>query len=668
MEFELLFDLVLILLLSIPVVFLFNYLKISSIVGFLITGIIVGPYGFSLIKAVHEVEILAEIGVVLLLFTIGIEFSLRQLLQIKRSVLLGGALQVLLTVAAVFGILMLYGMSFERSLFIGFMIALSSTAIVLKTLQDKGRVDSPDGRTVLAILIFQDIIVVAFILLTPLLGGSEISMEEPWWFFLLKLIGLITLMIVGAKWLIPFILYQVTKRRSRELFILTIVGICFTVAWLTSELGLSLALGAFFAGLIISESEYSHQAISNIIPFKEVFTSFFFISIGMLLDVSFLMNHLVAVLIILGIVLFIKLLLAGFAAFSLGFPLRIVILVGLALCQVGEFSFVLAREGIQYKILSDEIFQLFLAVSIITMALTPFIMILSVRLSDKIAKLPLPGLLKNGWYSLTNQKHDLTVKLSDHIIIVGFGVNGRNVARSARLVSIPYIIIEMNPSTVKAEKAKGESIFYGDASQEEVLKHAGVDKARVIVLSIPDPMAVRRIITQTRMINPGVNIIVRTRFITEMNDLSALGADEIIPEELETSVEIFTRVLRKYLVPREEIEQFTREIRSGGYEMLRSPNLPSSSLQDLKSSLPGMDISAFKVLSQSPIVGNTLAELDLRQKYKITLLAIQKGDQLLPNPDSNIRFEAGDVIIILGSPDNISDMACKTGIGKCKAE
>lgn len=648
MEIPLLTDIVIIFGLSIGVLFICHRLHIPTIVGFLLTGIVAGPYGLGLVSAVREVEILAEVGVVLLLFAIGIEFSLKNLFRIKRTVLIGGPLQVSLAVLAAFIIGRQMGLHFGESIFIGFLVSLSSTAIVLKLLQDRVEIDSPHGRTALGILIFQDVIVVPMMLFTPLLAGASGNLGGSPPILAAKGIGIIILVVLCAEWIMPKVLYQIARTRSRELFLLSIVVICFAVAWLTHSLGLSLALGAFLAGLTISESEYSQQALSNILPFRDVFTSFFFVSIGMLLDIGLLFQH--PGLIALGAigVLALKTVIAGGATALLGFPLRTTILVGLALCQVGEFSFILSKTGVKYGLLAGSIYQLFLTVSVMTMAVTPFIITLAPRLADFGLKLPVPGKLKSGLYPVPGISNAYRTKRPrDHIVIVGFGVNGRNVARAAKLSGIQYVIIELNPETIRDEKAKGERIYYGDAVQEAVLEHAGIKDARIIVLVISDPVATRRITAMARRMNPNVHIIARTRFLQEMAPLYALGANEVIPEEFETSVEIFTRVLVKYLIPRDEIEQLITEVRADGYEMFRSLSKELTSIPDLKLQLPDVEISTFRVHEGSPIVGKSLSQIELRKKYGVTLLAIQRDKEILSNPDGDTNLCANDVLVVL---------------------
>ncbi len=652
MEIPLLDDIVIIFGLTIIVLFICHRLHVSSIVGFLFTGIFVGPYGLGLVEAIHNVEIFAEVGIVLLLFTIGIEFSLERLLQIRKAVLIGGSLQVLLTFLLALFIAMQFGQAIGNAVFIGFLVALSSTAIVLKLIQERAEVDSPHGRTTLGILIFQDIIIVPMILLTPLLVGSTGNIGESLFIFLTKGIGIILLVMISTKWVVPQLLYQITRTRNNELFLLSVVVICFGVAWLTSKAGLSLALGAFLAGLIISESEYSHQALGNILPFRDVFTTFFFISIGMMLDINFLFNQFGLIVLIALSVLVFKAIIAGSVTILLGFPLRTGILVGFALGQIGEFSFILSGVGVEHGLLAGDIYQWFLSITIISMAATPFIIAQAPRVADSILLLPVPKRLVAGIYPVVEAT---VADRKDHLVIIGFGVNGKNVACAANIADIPYAIIEMNPETVRSEQAKGRPIYYGDATQGTVLQKVNIKEARIVVVAINDPAATRRITEVIRRLNPKVYLIVRTRYIQEMKSLYELGATKVIPEEFETSMEIFTRVLTKYFIPRDKIEKLLAEVRADGYEMLRSISKTSASLSDLKLQLHDVDISTFQIVQGSSLIGKTLAKIELRSLYGVSVVAIQRDSKILSNPDANTTLYTNDVLFILGSSEKMSE-------------
>ena len=652
MEIPLLNDIVIIFGLAIVVLFICHRLHIPVILGFLVTGILVGPYGLGLVKEIHEVEILAEIGVVLLLFTIGIEFSFKRLLQIKKTVLIGGPLQVGLTFLATFFISRYFDLSITRSIFMGFLVALSSTAIVLKLIQGKSEMDSPHGRGTLGILIFQDIIVVPMILITPILAGAPAKLDESLLILLAKGIGIILLVIISAKWIVPKLLYQIIRTRDNELFILSLVVICFSIAWLTSKAGLSLALGAFLAGLIISESEYSHHALGNILPFRDIFTTFFFVSIGMMLDVHFLLQQLLPVsLIVLGLII-IKAIISGTVALLLGFSLRTAIMIGCALAQIGEFSFILAGVGHEHGFLAGSIYQRFLAVTILTMALTPFVISLAPRLANLVLRMPFPKRLISG--KSTEESVRLAEK-KDHLIIIGYGINGKNVAHAAKTTNISYVIIEMNSDTVRSEQTKGEPIFYGDASHKNMLEKANIKNARVAVVAINDPTATRRITELVRQLNPTINLLVRTRYLKEIEPLKKLGADEVIPEEFETSVEIFARVLTKYLIPRDEIEKIVADVRANNYDAFRSLFKISSKVSDLKHQLSEIDISTIRIEPGCSLNGRSVAEADLRKQFGISIVAINHDDTLTANPEPDTILNKNDIVYLLGSPEKITE-------------
>jgi len=623
--------------------------------GFLITGVLAGPHGLGLVYSLHEVEMIAEIGIIFLLFTIGIEFSFEHLLQMKRTVLQGGFLQVALTiftVACAFGLL---GQNLNVGIFAGFLLALSSTAIVLKLMQSRLEMDSPHGKIVLGVLIFQDLVIVPMMLLTPILAGKA---ENPG--LSLLLLGLKSLAVglgvwVVSKWLMPRLLFQIVKSRNSELFLLSMISICMVIAFLTSSLGLSLSLGAFLAGLIISESEYSHQAMSNILPFRDIFISFFFVSIGMLLDLSFFITHLGQILVWVVAVLLLKILTGLIASASLGYPLRTNLLSALALCQVGEFSFVLSKSGVEFGLLSEQNYQLFLAVSICTMAVTPSLIALGPKTSEMVTRLPIPRRF-TGHLTLPDQleSHSDSETLHNHLVIIGYGINGQNLARAAKAGGIPYAILETNALTVQTFKAQGEPIHYGDASQALILEQVKLTQARVAVIAISDPDATRRIIAAIRAMNDRLYLIVRTRFVSEIAELLKLGADRVIPEEFETSVEIFSLVLRKYFVPEEEILNFVEEVRADGYGMLRGLQRDKLSIQELQEEI---EIFSRRLAEGSVLVGQSLLESNLRQRYGITVLAIRRESQLISQLDIHSRFRAGDVLVMMGHAQLFSDTA-----------
>ncbi len=652
MELHLLQDVVIILGLSVFVIFLLQRLKLPVILGLLLTGLIAGPHGLSLVKASHEVDIMAEIGVILLLFTIGMEFSLKRLASIRKAVLLGGSIQVVVTILVVFGVTKLFGFGTPQAIFLGLLFSLSSTAIILKLLQEKGELNSPHGQSSLAILIYQDIIVVPMMLFTPILAGQGGNIATTLLWLILKGVFIIAIVFISARFLVPTILYQIVKTKSKELFILAVVVICFSVTWLSSELGLSLSLGAFMAGLIISESEYSHQATSTVLPFREVFTSFFFVSMGMLLNTTFLIQHIWLILALTVLTIIIKASIASIAAFVLRYPLRTVILIGFILFQVGEFSLILSRTGMEYNLLTESTYQYFLSISILTMGITPFVIEGGRKLAEFV------GDKKEKAFGTEPQPIEQGAKttddeeVKDHVVIVGFGINGENLAKAARYANIPYRILELNAKTVKEQREKGEPIIFGDPVHPHILEEVNIEQARIVVIAISDPTAIRNIISNIRSFSKKVHIIVRTRYLSEMDELFKLGADEVIPEEFETSIEIFTRVMSNYLIPSDEIESFTREIRRDSYDMLRSFSDQAYHPQQL----PNIQLSAIKVEHDAnPIAGKKVQDSDLRNNYGINLVAIKRGDDITTDITKDTVIKVDDVLYVFGHPDKIKD-------------
>lgn len=651
MHIPLLADITIIFAVSIGVLFLFHRLGIPSIVGFLLTGILAGPHGFGLVAADKEVEILAEIGVILLLFTIGIEFSLKGLWRVKRAVLLGGALQVGITIALITVAATFFEVSLNQALFLGFLVALSSTAIVLKALQDRSEIDTPQGRTILAILIFQDIIIVLMMLAVPILANPSEADPVEIGLLLGKGTGVVTLVLLGARYVVPKLLNAVVYTRSRELFLLTVVLLCFATAWLTSQVGLSLALGAFLAGLVISESEYSHQAFSIIIPFRDTFTSLFFVSVGMLLNPELLLSHPLPIIGGTLAVFFLKFIAASTASGTLGLSTRVVLLSGLGLSQIGEFSFILSKVGMDYQLISTEIYGIFIAISVLSMAATPFVINAAPGLVDTIVRRGLPSWLR--FEGRGKEGGEELPPLQNHIVIIGYGLNGSNVARAARLAEAEYAIVELNRELVRTGREAGEPIHFGDAAQEGVLQRVGIERARVAVVVISDPIATRSIVASARQMNPSIHIIARTRFLKEVEELFHLGANEVIPEEYETSIEIFARVLACYQLPKNEIEEFIANVRAEGYEMLRSSSASSTNILTAPLDLPDVEIESIRIVEGSDADGKTLAELDLRKKFGATLLAIRREGEMLSNPSAETLLMRGDLLILFGSPSEL---------------
>jgi len=649
MDVTILYDILVIFGISLIVGLVFNRMRIPPMIGYIVAGIIAGPYLLSLVRSTAQVDILAEIGIILLLFSIGLEFSFRQLWEIRSLVLSGGCIQVAFATVLALAIALAIGRPWNEAVLLGFVISLSSTAVVLKILHDRGELDSLHGKLTLGILIFQDIVAIPMLMAVPFLAGASGAAMEPLHITLLKDILFIAVLLATAKWIMPALLFSIARTRNNELFLLFVICTCFGVAALASFVGLSLAMGALLAGLLISQSEFSHQAISRIVPFRDIFTAFFFVSIGMLLDTGFLLDHLDIIAIFLCVVLAIKFLAGSFAPFALGYQLRTIVLTGIALMQVGEFSFIITKSALDFGILSPAVYQVFLVIALITMAATPFLIqsgqpFASFICSSRFFQKVLPG--RCQWVA-TEKK----VERSGHLVIIGYGVNGRNLARAARIGGIPHVIIDMNPDAVRKAREENEPVIYGDATTEGVLDHAGIRLARTAVVAINDPVATRRIVGLCREMNPGIFIVVRTRYIIEIPVLCEIGADEVIPEEFETSIAIFSRVMQVFDVPDDVTARLVHEIRSESYQFLRKPEspLPVPALE-----IPGMEVRKVRVAEGAPVAGKTLGEILLKKRYGVTVLAIRRNGAIIPHPDGTCELQMGDEVVITGTGEKVA--------------
>ena len=649
MQYQLLRDLAIIFAGSLLVILVFHRLKLPALPGFIVAGVVLGPNALGLVSDVHQVESLAEVGVILLLFTIGIEFSLSRLREMGRQVVIGGGAQVLLTVALSAALAVGLGLAWPVAVLLGFLVALSSTAIVLKGLADKGEIDTPHGRLATGVLIFQDLCVVPMMLVLPYLAGGAGGGAGVAW-ALIKAGLVVAGVLVLARTVVPRALSEIVKTRSRELFLIAVILVGTLTALGTAAAGASLALGAFLAGLVISESDYGHQAMAELLPFRDVFISLFFVTVGMLVHVGFLRDHPVLALAGVAAIMGGKSVLAALGPAVLGYSGRVALLAGLAVSQIGEFSFVLARQGRGTGLLPEGLYQTFLAVAVLTMLVTPFALQSGPALLDGLERLiPLDRLLPGFRpQALTPVGEPLT----DHVIVAGYGLNGRNLAAALRSIRAPYLIVELNAQTVRHARARGEPAFYGDATREEILRGLGAERARMLVVAISDPAATRRMVRVARALNPRIHIIARTRYVVEMPELTRLGADVVIPEEFETSIEIFARVLAHYGVPHGDIERLVGEIRSSHYEVLRSDAASRLSL-DAVAGVPQMAIERMRLPPHSPLAGKRLAATGLRSQTGALVLSVVRGDDEIATPGPQFRLVAGDVLVVVGQPHQL---------------
>lgn len=649
-------ELVALFLVSVGIAYLCYRLKLVPIVGFLIAGVIIGPNALALVPDQELVDILAEIGVILLLFTIGIEFSLEKLNRIRKAIVIGGGGQVVVTTLVVVGVLAVFDVALPTAIYTGFLVALSSTAIVLGLFSERGETDTPVGQLSLAVLIFQDLAIIVMVLLVPILAGQSQSALDVLW-ILGKALLLISLVIILARRIVPWILEKVAQTRRQELFLLTVVAICFGTAALTSMANVSLALGAFMAGLVVSESHFSEQALSEILPLRTIFNAVFFVSVGMLLDIRIVLEYPLLIVGTALAVIILKFVITSTSLLTLGYPVRIAAASGLALAQIGEFSFVLERAGRMAGItpagMGEVGSQIFIAVSVLLMILTPFLLNRGPSLGQLLSRTPLRRLGQ----TTADVASDDGEEREDHVIIVGYGPAGRHLEQVLHHSGIPYVVVEMNPESVKEMRKNDIPVIYGDASRQHILEMAGIAKAKLCVIATNDPAVSPRIIKVARHNNPTLQIIVRTRYLSEVGQLEEMGADVVIPEEMETTVRIFSHVLGAYMIPQDEIREHVQTLRAHDYEILRG-SMQEAHLMVLQGlDEEGLHTRAVVVREEAPVAGKTLQELQLRNKHNLTVLTVRRNDRTIGNPSGDFRVQPGDRLVMVGVADRFAECA-----------
>jgi CPA2 family monovalent cation:H+ antiporter-2 len=639
-------DLSIVLAIATAVALLFSKLRLSVVPAFLVAGAFMGPSGAGLVTEIRMVEMLAEFGVALFLFTVGLDFAVSNLGKMQRRVLWAGGAQVVATIVlSVIG-LKAYGIDAPVAIFAGFLLSLSSTAIVLKVYADRLETDSGIGRVSFGILLFQDLAAIPMMLLIPSLREWEAGHSPEVLFTLLKGAGGVVAILLLARFLIPRLLREVIRINSREILALTVLMVVLGTAFLASRWGLPLGMGTFLAGMVISESDYVHEIAAQILPFRDVFNGVSYVSVGMLLNLSFLAGNLLVVLLMVAVVVLMKAVSAGAAVRAIGYPWRLTVITAVGLAQIGEFSFLLLSQGARESLVTFAEYQFLLAITILTMMATPFLM----QAAPWVASSFVRHVVRGREPKEPGEEAHRVERVQNHVIISGYGMNGKNLARVLRSTHVPYIVVDLNDALVREGREAGEPIFYGDVNNPEILDRVGVGRARMLVLAISDPMATRRAVAVARRANPRLVILVRTRYVADVDDLIALGANAVIPEEFETSVEIFSRVLREYHVPDHIISQQDELIRSGTYRILRErvPSKDNRMLSEFETFLRQKVIEVFFVSPDSTWAGRLLGDLPAGNGAGIVLLAILREDRAIVQPSPEEKIEAGDKLVFFG--------------------
>ena len=611
------------------------------ILGYILTGIAFGPYtgGFAL-TSVNEIELLAEIGVALLLFALGLEFSLKDLKPVKKIALIGTPIQIILTIAMGYGIGQLMGWDAKSSLWLGALVSLSSTMVLLKTLMNQGWLGTLSSKVMVGMLIVQDLAVVPLIVLLPMLNDPSlgwISLEIA----ILKTVVFLAGMILFGTRLLPLIMRYIAHLGSRELFLLAITAIGLGVGYLTYLVGLSFAFGAFVAGMVLSESDYGHQALSDIIPVRDLFGLLFFASVGMLLNPGFLLDHWKQVLMLVLIVSLGKGIIFALLARIFKYGNVVPLAVGLGLFQVGEFSFVLAQVGVSTNSISHEVYSLVLTTAIITMFLTPII-------SGQTAHL---YALSKRWF-----KHEPldTINypksgLRNHVIIVGGGRVGFRIAQVLKRLSVPMLIIELDQLRVERAKHADIPVIYGNASHEVVLEAAETPSARLLIITSPEVVIAQAIVENARKVNSEIQVVARAPGVEFLEEFKKLNISEVVIPEFEAGLEMARKALVHLHIPAAKIQHYTESLRQDLFASLFSENEEDEILEQLQWAEHQFDMQWMMIKPGSILVGKTIGESEIRTITASSVVGVIRDDVLEPNPDANFRFQANDRAAIIGT-------------------
>ena len=641
---QFLLELALLFALCVLVAVSFHRLRLPPLVGFLVAGVIVGPNAVGLVHHEEVVRELAEVGIVVLLFAVGLEVPLQQLSRLRRAIAVGGGVQLLGTIALATGACSLLGLEVHHALFLAFLLTLSSTAAATKMLVDHGELGAPHGRTVLGIAVAQDLAVVPMIILIPLMapggGGGDTSSLS-----VLANLGLLALLVLVAKLLVKPLVRVVCATRSRELFVLFLATWCLGFAALTAQLGMSLALGAFLAGILLSDSDHHSQAAAEIEPFRDAFASLFFVSIGMLFDWQTIAS---APGTVAGIVLAVvvgKALVVMVAAWLLGQPFWVRLRAALTLAQVGEFSFVLVQLGEDNELLAGSVEELFVVAAVVSIAATPLLYALGGRLARRARAVG------------ADERGSRTDERSEHAVVVGYGPTGRVVASGLKAAGIPFVVAEMNAATVRAEKARGVPIVLADATRAAVLKSLDVARAQLVVLAVNDAAATMRIAQLTTQLAPQAHILARAAYENDVAPLLQSGAHEVVPQELEASVEMLVRVLRRFLVTDDEVGRQVRAVRAYAGAGGRASAVPPGGAEDVASFLPGLAFAVRRIQDGAPVAGRRLAETKVRSKAGCSVVAIRRGGESIAAIHPDTVLEVGDTVVVIGPQLRLADAA-----------
>lgn len=654
-DFRLIIDLVAVLSAAAIGGLLASWLRQPVLLGYLAAGIIIGPTGLGLIKELVQVETLAQFGVAFLLFTLGVEFSFSELRKVQAISLGGGALQILLTLLVT--TLVSLGMGWVTSpvqgVFLGAILSLSSTAVVLRCLMDRNETESVHGQVMLGILVVQDIALGLMLAVLPALDQptEQLGIALAW--ALLRFLGFSALAVAASIWVIPHWLRILARTESRELFLLGVVTLCLGIAVLTQQLGLSIEVGAFVAGLMISEVEYADQTLAYVEPLRDIFATLFFAAIGMLIDPIFLWNNLELILGLVALVLVGKFLIVTPLVRVFKYSLKTALITGIGLAQIGEFSFVLASEGQSLGLVSRQVYLLILGTTAVTLVITPFLLRLMPQLVSWAETVP--------WFKPYLTQSDVPLEIADdlpekgHVVVCGYGRMGRNIVQLFRDRNLPVTVIEQSEQVIQQLRDQGIPYVYGNAASLPVLEKAGIESAQGMAIALPDPMTIRLCLKRCLQLSPDLDVVVRANQDKDIEVLYQLGAREVVQPEFEASLELATHLLTGMGFPMMTIQHDVQSIRNSHYLDFRPEQPPAQVAQDLRSFVQELNSRWYPLTSSSPLVEMTLEEANLRRMTGVSLMAIQRATgEEIDYPDAHTQLLSGDRLLVVGTGDELA--------------
>jgi len=644
---ELVADLTLILLAALAGGFLAQRFGQPLIVGYILAGVVIGPFTAGpTVGNVHDIEQLAELGVVLLLFALGLELSFRELAPVRNVALAGATIQISLTIALGLGLGLALGWAWRPALWFGALISLSSTMVALKTLQAQGRLGTLSSRVMLGILVVQDLAVVPLMIVLPELSDpagdfSKVGIAAA------RATVLLGVIVLFSTRVVPRLMAFVARGNSRELFFLSTITLAVGVGYVAWYFGLSMALGAFVAGLVVNESEYAHQALSDVVPLRDLFGMLFFVSVGMLLDPALLWRQVgVVAAVVLAIVVG-KATILALVVRAFGYWNVVPLAVGLTLFQVGEFAFVLAKVGQSSGAISGDVYSLTMNAAIVTMALTPVV-------SSQI-----PAIYGRLWRGRARETYEAAnlprAGLVDHVVIAGSGRVGRSVADALAHLQLPFVIVESDDRRVQQAREAGRPVIYGDATQPVVLEAAGIHRARAVLITVPAFADVRSIVRVARAVHPDVPIIARADGRDAVRALYALGIQEVTAPEFEAAIEMTRQALMYFNVPAHDVLRMASAIRRARYEQADEAGESGLALMSQIGEIARqLDFTWVSVPPGSPLDGRTLRELQLRSTVGISVVGVIREGSFTANPDADFSLQKGDLVAALGTRDQIA--------------